>query len=361
MNFTPSTLANLLALGFFLTSTLISPTLACGYHSKRYLAAKAALDASTHGQTHLMPRQRIGDPLATLRILNPYPNVFAYYDGRTGERFHSPEPNWLDDGAFALGVSTYSIVDGDEALLYDAHITTAHAAAMLAHVASLGVTKTTLVYSHQHNDHIAGAPVFAGNLSTIVGTEATAQAIAANTESLAADDPPIAAVRPTWLYSGNTTIAIGPGRTAVQLHNFNIHTPDGTVLFLPDRGLLFAGDTLEDTATFVANPEDLATHAAELQRMKTTLAMNGTRILPAHGSPDRIAAGGYDTSFIDATMRYIGKINEPVAQPMAWSEPLSEVVKDDVASGALIYFAQYEAVHTSNVEGVQEARQAAAR
>lgn len=301
-----------------------------------------------------MKRQNVrppGNPLASLRTLQPYPGIFAYYDGRTGERFHSADPNWLDDGAFTLGVSTYSIVSGNEALLYDAAITTDHAAFMLDHVQSLGATKITTVYSHFHNDHIAGAPALKN--TTIVGQTETESTIRRNTDALAADDPAIQAVLPTTLYDQNMTMQIG-NRT-VELHHFNIHTPDGTILFLPQEGLLFAGDTLEDTATFIADASSLPTHRQELQRMAQ---LPITKILPAHGSPDRIATGGYDPTFINATLRYIQAVDEPVPQPAAWNKSLSEVVASDVQAGNLIYFAQYENVHKSNVQSIQEVRQA---
>ena len=53
----------------------------------------------------------------TMRIHEPYPGVFAYYDGRIeGKRLHSARPNWLDDGAYSLGVASYAIASGPEAL-----------------------------------------------------------------------------------------------------------------------------------------------------------------------------------------------------------------------------------------------------
>lgn len=318
--------------------------------------AKAGLDASVPGPANLARRQRGGDPLETLRILNPYPGVFAYYDGRTGDRFWSQEPNWLDDGAFTLGVTTYSIVDGNEALLHDSHITTDHAGAMLRHVRGLGVNKTTMVYSHFHSDHIAGGPAFA-NVSTIVGHEITRSTIAQKAQSLENDDPPIKATLPTRLYNDTASFTIGPGKTVVELHHFNIHTPDGTILYMPKQNLLFAGDTVEDTATFITFPEALPTHVAELKRMLASFPADTLRVLPAHGSPDRIRAGGYDARLINATINYISKVDEPVAQPAAWTQPLSAVVAPDVAGGTLIYFGQYEAVHRGNVQGIREVRQ----
>lgn len=70
----------------------------------------------------------------TLQIFNPHPGIFSYYDGRTGQRYFSEKRNWLDNGAFVLGISTYSIVSGNEALIYDAHITLDHAHAVVQHL-----------------------------------------------------------------------------------------------------------------------------------------------------------------------------------------------------------------------------------
>ncbi|PVI02552.1 beta-lactamase domain-containing protein [Periconia macrospinosa] len=331
--------------------------LGCGPHIKpRFLAPGPSLQLSARYISNVA-RQNVRppgtDPLLTLRTVQPYPGIFAYYDGRTGERFHSAAPNWLDDGAFTLGVATYSIVSGSDALLFDAAITPEIAAFMLNHVKSLGATKITTVYSHFHNDHIAGAVSLAGNKTTVLGQTQTKATIKRNTVALARDDPPIQAVLPTVLYDKNMTMQVG-NRT-VELHNFNVHTPDGTILFLPQDKILFAGDTLEDTATFIADADSLPTHQLELERMAQ---LPIAKILPAHGSPDRIAAGGYDPTFIDATLRYIRAVDEPVQRPAAWDMTLEQVVAADVSNGSLIYFAQYEEVHRSNVESVQQSRAA---
>ncbi|KAL5421322.1 hypothetical protein PMIN06_007227 [Paraphaeosphaeria minitans] len=79
--------------------------------------------------------------------------VYAYYDGRTCP-WH--ESNWYEE-TLALGVATYSIISGNSAVLFDAGLTPAHAAHMLAHVRSLGATDISTVYSHFHSDHIARA------------------------------------------------------------------------------------------------------------------------------------------------------------------------------------------------------------
>ena len=88
----------------------------------------------------------MADMTATLRILEPHPGIFAYYDGRIeGRRLYSDAPNWLDDGAFSLGIASYAIVDGNEAVVYDTHMSLPHARAIRSHLESLGVTSIRVV------------------------------------------------------------------------------------------------------------------------------------------------------------------------------------------------------------------------
>jgi cyclase len=289
--------------------------------------------------------------LATLRIIEPGPEgIFSYYDGRVSGRLISKEENTIDDGAFVLGVSTYSIVSGSEALLFDAGITPEHAGFMLNHVKSLGATEITVVYSHIHSDHIAGAVAL--KEATIISQAETEVQLKEKRNELAKGIPPIEVVLPTQTYE--KTMALQVGKRRVELHNFNIHTTDGTILFLPEEGILFAGDTLEDTATYINDVGSLSTHVQELKRMAQLPIF---KILPAHGSPDRIAAGGYDPSFIDATMQYIQAMDEAVAEPAAWKQRLKEVVSADLEAGNLTYFEAYQNVHLKNVSQIRVYRQ----
>lgn len=95
-------------------------------------------------------RQREEERLAklgsTMRVLRPFPNVFAFYDGRIeGKRACSEERNWLDDGAYVLGISTYAILVGSEALVYDTHISLAHARIIRKTLSAAGATKIRVV------------------------------------------------------------------------------------------------------------------------------------------------------------------------------------------------------------------------
>lgn len=281
---------------------------------------------------------------ATMRILEPYPGIYAYYDGRIdGKRLHSAESNWVDDGAYSLGIASYAIVAGENALVYDTNMTLEHAAAIRAHLTGLGVSRFDVVLSHWHTDHIAGNAVFSD--CEIIALEATVKAMEANREKLESGDPPIKpVVVPNTIFVERHEIRVGA--RLIELHHFQIHSHDGCVLWLPDEGIFFAGDTLEDTVTYISEPEHIETHIDELDRMLTWPI---GKILPNHGAPDRIASGGYDKTLIAANRDYLSRMIDPEESSRAHTQTLEEFVAHDVASGAILYFAPYEVVHRENV------------
>jgi glyoxylase-like metal-dependent hydrolase (beta-lactamase superfamily II) len=285
-----------------------------------------------------------------LRVLEPHPNVLAFYDGRVpGYRFAAGS-NWVDDGALSLGIASYAIIDGSDALVYDTHVSVPHAKAVREVLAARGVRRFTVALSHWHLDHIAGNDVFAG--CEIIACKRTAEHLAEHRNAIEAGSyegpPPIRPlVMPTRTFEGRQSIAVG--RLTVELLQFDIHSDDGVVVWLERNRLLLAGDTLEDTVTYVAEPENLARHLRELDRLA---GLSPARILPNHGSPDRIASGGYGPDLIPATARYIGNLLEMRADPRRRGTPLRDLVAGDVRSGALEYYDGYEAVHVSNVARV---------
>jgi glyoxylase-like metal-dependent hydrolase (beta-lactamase superfamily II) len=288
--------------------------------------------------------------LSHLRVLQPAPDVLAFYDGRVpGYRF-ADGSNWVDDGALSLGIASYAVIAGDAALVYDTHVSIAHAKAIRAELAARGVRKITVVLSHWHLDHIAGNEVFAD--CEMIACDRTAAHLAehlAAIESGTSDGPPAIAplIMPTQTFQDRMTLDLG-GR-AVELIQFDIHSNDGVVLWLPEDQLLLAGDTLEDTVTYVAEPENLANHLPELDRLA---ALNPQRILPNHGCPERIAAGGYGPELIQATAHYIRALLAMKSDPALRTKPLRELVAADLAAGTLIYVQAYEPVHAANVARV---------
>lgn len=282
-----------------------------------------------------------------LRVLHPAQGTLAFYDGRVdGYRF-AAGPNWVDGGALSLGIASYAIVDRGEALVYDAHVSVEHARFIRTTLEALGVSKFTVVLSHWHLDHVAGTAAFAdceivANRRTAAHLENRKAAIEAGTlEGLPAIDP---LILPTKLFDDRLSLKIG--NRMVELIELNIHSDDATVLWLPDQRLLLAGDTLEDTVTYVGEPENFDRHLEDLQRLA---ALDPASILPNHGDPDIIAGGGYARTLISATEDYIRALQRAACEPGMRELPLKEFVAPQLEAGWLRYFAPYEDVHRNNV------------
>ncbi|MFG1400359.1 MBL fold metallo-hydrolase [Xanthobacter sp. V8C-5] len=290
-------------------------------------------------------------PGSTLRVLEPgtqlpHGRLLAFYDGRIpGTRLHSAAENWLDDGAFALGIASYALLDGDEALVYDPHISLAHARLLRAALEARGVRRMRLVLSHWHDDHVAGNAVFAD--CEIIASAETAALLEQNRARLEGGDPPIRPlVLPNHAFAGRLDLTVG--RLAVQLHPMDIHSRDGVVALLPG-GILLAGDTLEDPITYVDEPGRLSIH---LRNLDLLAALGACRILPNHGAEEVIAAGGYGPELIAATRLYVEKLLRLKAEPDLARQDLRAFAADAFATGAITYFEPYEAVHQRNVAAV---------
>ncbi|CAM5340679.1 hypothetical protein MAUB1S_05899 [Mycolicibacterium aubagnense] len=282
-----------------------------------------------------------------MRILQPAPDVYAFYDGRVaGQRFAN-HPNWVDDGALSLGVASYALVSNDEALVYDTHVSLDHAALIRSTLEAKGVKRFTVVLSHWHLDHVAGTGVFAD--CAIIANRRTAAHLERQKgdiedgalEGLPAISP---LVLPTTLFDGEMTLTIG--RHEVRLIEVNIHSDDATVLWLPLTRLLLAGDTLEDTVTYVGEPQHFAQHLVDLERLRL---LHPAAILPNHGAPEVIAAGGYPDTLIDATAAYVKGLLRCVEAPRLRSLSLREFIAQELEAGWVHYFEPYEAVHEKNV------------
>lgn len=285
--------------------------------------------------------------LSHIRVSEPQPGIIAYYDGRVeGYRFMQG-PNWVDDGALSLGIASYAVVSGDEAVVYDPHVSVPHAQFIRTDLAARGVKKVLMVLSHWHLDHIAGTEAFAdceivANAKTLAHMQMHKSAIEAGTlQGLPKIDP---LVMPTRTFSGKLALTVG--KRSVELIELNIHSDDATVLWLPSSNVLLAGDTLEDTVTYVVEPQDFDRHLIDLDRL---WALNPAFILPNHGDPDIIAAGGYDKGLIRATQQYIRMLKRCVAEPELREKPLRDLISGPLERGWVNFFEPYEDVHRNNL------------
>ena len=92
----------------------------------------------------------------------------------------------------------------------------------------------------------------------------------------------------------------------------NIHSDDAAVVWMPEQGVLLAGDTMEDTVTYVAEPDGLDAHLVDLERL---WRLDPDRILPNHGDPEIIAGGGYAKGLVRATQDYIRVLQRCRSEP----------------------------------------------
>lgn len=285
-----------------------------------------------------------------MKRLEPAPGVHAFYSGRDpGERF-APGENWVDDGALELGIAVYAIVDGDEALVYDTGVSVAAAREIRAHVEALGANRITVLLSHHHLDHVAGTEAFAG-CEILAGklTAAHLERDRAAIEDGTLEGPPAIdpLVMPTRILEGTETLTVG-ART-LELLPVDIHSDDATVVWMPEDRLLLAGDTMEDTVTYVGEPEGFERHLADLERLND---LEPARILPNHGNPEVIAEGGYNRGLIRATQQYIRALERMGEDPELRDVPLQDVIAGPLGAGWVTWFEPYERVHRSNVKTV---------
>ena len=279
----------------------------------------------------------------------------AFYVGRdlTGPSPFAGVPgNWVDAGAWPLGGATYAFHAGGEAIVYDSMTTPETGQWVRDHLVEVeGVERFTLVLSHWHLDHIAGNASYRD--SPIVGLRLTREALIANRDAIetgtAWGPPALEVVLPNVVFDDRLDLHLGD--LEIQLHHFDIHSRDGCVLVVPADRALFPGDTLEDTVTYVIEPEGIPRHIAELERLKE---LPFDRIHPNHGAPERLC-DGYPRTLIDATLEYDRNLLRRVDEAGFRELPIEELVPDGLALGAVSIWEPYRTVHANNLTLVHDA------
>lgn len=282
-----------------------------------------------------------------LRVIEPQAGILAFWAGRDGSRF-AEGPNWVDDGALSLGIASYALIGGDRAVVYDTHVSPAHGQAIRDELTRRGIRHISVVLSHWHLDHVAGTAAFAD--CEIIANTRTAAHLAAHRAAIedgSFHGPPAIAplVLPDLTFDRRMVLDLN--REQVELLTFNIHSDDATVIWLPERRILLAGDTLEDCVTWVSEPQDFALHLADLARLA---ALRPEYILPNHGAPEVISTGGYGPDFITATAEYTALLQRKGGQG-----PLRPLIARWLENGTLRWWPEYEAVHRQNLARVAEA------
>jgi cyclase len=281
--------------------------------------------------------------------LNDY--LLFFFDGRNPDAPQEPD-DWVSETAMALGIGTYAIHRGDEALVFDTFTSVEQAAWVRHYLENMGITRFTVVQSHWHLDHIAGNAVYAD--SPIISSSLTWVRLMENREAIEAGTlwgPPAIhpLVLPTFTFDGQMRLYVGD--IEVRLLQFDIHTQDSTLLYLPRDKLAFVGDMLEDPLTYMTEVEALPTHLAQLRELRR---MDIARIFPNHGDPAVITRGGYDKSFIDATTTYIARMLTRAHEEDFLTSPMEAFIGDSAARGWVHAYEPYRVVQQMNLELVHE-------
>jgi cyclase len=289
-----------------------------------------------------------------IRVLQINDHLLSFYDGRPAEATVSGRVhNWADFGALNVGVATYVIYRGDRALVYDTYPSTQQAQWVRDYLVKAGIRHFTVVNSHWHLDHVGGNGIYAD--VDRISTEKTLERLTAKKASIEAGTewgPPAISplVVPTIGITADTTYFVADIK--VELRPVNIHSEDGLVVYLPNDRILLAGDTLEDTVTFIVEPEKIGVQYRNLQEMKQ---WNIDRIFPNHGNPEVIANGGYRTTLIDATLDYLHRVVARAHDPDYLNGSLDDYVHDSVSKGWVTLWWAYREAHEANLAAVAKA------
>jgi len=278
--------------------------------------------------------------------------LLYFFDGRRPAERYVKDWNWFDDASMKLGVGTYVIHRGDEAFVYDTFPSLPQGKFVRDYLEKMGIKKFKVIHSHWHLDHVAGDAAYSD--SEVIATTATRDALVKQKADIEAGKlwglPSINPTRiPDVTFDGSKELSVGDIK--FELRQINIHTVDSCVIYIPKDKLLLAGDTLEDSLTYMIEVENLAEHVKNLKVMRS---WDIARIFPNHGNPDVILAGGYDKTLIDATIDYVTKMLQRSQDPNYLDGSMEDYIGDSVKKGWVQMFEPYRDVHTQNLKTVSD-------
>ena len=267
---------------------------------------------------------------------------------RRRRRLHSAEPNWLDDGGFTLGIASFAIVDGDEALVYDTHLTSPMPRDPGG--ARARAPRLRVLLSHWHLDHVAGNEAFAD--CEIIAHAWTLEELASRRAAIEdgdargpAGDQPAGA--PADDVRGRARA--GGGRIRLTVRHLQIHSRDAAVVLLDGGDLVLAGDTLEDTITYVSEPRrDRAPPGRA--GSDALLGRDAVPAVPRRPRPDRgrRLRANAGRRHLPLHRRLLAARDDAAAAAL----DLREFVRPELDAGWITYLPAYEAVHRENLAAV---------
>ena len=271
----------------------------------------------------------------------------------TGESGYESNPeNWINKGAWDLGIASYVIYRGDSALIFDSSTSPECGLWIRRYLdKKLGVKDIRVVLSHWHLDHIAGLSAFKD--CQIYALDATAECLSQNLDAIETGNlwgpPGIPVIMPTKTFADSLDINIGD--VAIQFRHYRIHSHDGLAMLIFSDRALYAGDMLEDPISYIVEPGDIPTHLNELLRLQQ---LSFESIFPSHGSFEKIATGGYDKSLIAAVIEYSRNMLRHVHDNDYLNLTMESMIPQALKAGAVSICESYRSVHYDNLQRMHE-------
>ncbi|HET7310469.1 MAG TPA: MBL fold metallo-hydrolase [Mycobacteriales bacterium] len=236
------------------------------------------------------------EPLAPAHTVEVADGVFAYIQ---------PDGSWwLNNTGFVRGSAGTVAIDATST----ERRTRALLAAMEEHVAA---PVRTLVNTHHHGDHTNGNCLFTE--ANVIGHRNCREGVRA--QVIGGLEPVFGAVDwgdlqirpPTVVFDDRLDVYAGDRRIELHFIGTPAHTTGDVVAWLPDDGVLFAGDLVFNGGTpfVLMGSVDGAIEACERVR-----AFGATTIVPGHGE-----VCGPET--IDAAERYLRFVRDVAARAVA--------------------------------------------
>lgn len=213
----------------------------------------------------------------------------------------------------AFDVRAAVLVGAERAVVWD---TLAHPSQMVEVGSLVGELPVTVVYSHADWDHAWGACGIGENLEAVIAHQAAATRFAtevpAELEARCRADPEawsaVRLVPPTTTFADELTLDLGG--VTLHLHTLPGHTPDCIVGFVPEWGVLLAGDTVETPLPVVNDGATVGEWVERLERWRDDEAV--ASVIPAHGrTGGRELIGetvAYLRSLLDGTATDVGAV-----------------------------------------------------
>ena len=210
-----------------------------------------------------------------------------------------------------------ALVLGDRrALVWD---TLSHPRDMRPYLELIADVDLVVAYSHADWDHIWGTAGLPHERTVVLGHRACLERFSTDVpvtldRMQAAEQGPwddVRLVAPAQVFEHETTVELGS--MSVTIHHLPGHTPDCCVAFVPERGLLLAGDTAETPFPVVPEGCPLAGWIAGLERWAADERVQ--TVVPAHG-----AIGGRE--ILQNNIRYLQALLD--GRPAETTGPLTD-------------------------------------